>query len=523
MLIVLCVLMHIGFAIGILGSFDKSWLEAVGITLKEQARSTVSETEPPEKSGETAAIDKFAIDKSVVDEFVTDKSASALESANNDEKNTSETAGGDARISQEQPAEKAGDVKHEAADDGPSEIVEDTVVRGTMEKGDTVGKILEKNSEQGVQSYIQATQQVFSLRSFRTGQPYAVVTDSAGRIKRFEYEIDARRRLVVEGGENPVARLEAIEYVTTLAVLEAVIDDNLFQAAADIGESPQLALRLADLFGAEINFIRELQEGDSFAVLIEKRRREGNYAGYGRILAARFTNRGKIFEAFLFRDGEQAPRHYNRKGENLRKTLLQSPLAFTRISSRFSMNRPHPVLGVNRPHPGVDYAAPSGTPVKAVGDGIVTGKGWAGGYGNHVAVKHSAGLESLYSHLSGYARGVNKGVRVRQGQVIGFVGSTGLATGPHLDFRLRQNGRFINPLKAVNPRAEPVSLKNRKEFERVAAEELALLDGVKSLDDYTVESLVPEHIVLDTIRPGEIEKGKTPAKTTSGKKRRQRN
>ncbi|MDR2054836.1 MAG: M23 family metallopeptidase [Desulfovibrio sp.] len=397
----------------------------------------------------------------------------------------------------------------------------DVVVRGTVEKGDTVGKILEKNSELNTQPYIHAAEQIFSLRSFRAGQPYVIVTDSSsGRLKRFEYEIDARRRLVVEGLETPVARLEAIEYVTTLDVVEAVINDNMFQAVADVGESPQLALRLAELFGAEINFIRDLQEGDSFAVLIEKRQREGNPAGYGRILAARFTNRGKVFEAFLFRDGEQAPRHYNRKGENLRKTLLQAPLAFTRVTSRFSMNRLHPILGVHRPHPGVDYGAPTGTPVKAVGDGVVTARGWAGGYGNQVVLRHSAGLESLYSHLSGYARGVSVGSRVRQGQVIGFVGSTGLASGPHLDFRLRQNGRFINPLKAVNPRGEPVSAKNREAFERIAAEELALLNGAKNSDDYTTQSLVPEHIVLDTPRSDRVEKKKGPPKTASGKQKR---
>jgi murein DD-endopeptidase MepM/ murein hydrolase activator NlpD len=415
--------------------------------------------------------------------------------------------------------------KSEADSSEKPEISEpvDVVVRGTVEKGDTVGRILEKNSEQGVHPYIHAAKQVFSPRSFRAGQPYTIVTDSfTGRLKRFEYEIDARRRLVVEGLENPVARLEAIEYVTTLAVVEAVINDNMFQAVADIGENPQLALRLADLFGAEINFIRDLQEGDSFAVLLEKRWREGNSAGYGRILAARFVNRGKVFEAFLFRDGEQMQQHYNRKGENLRKTLLQAPLAFTRVTSRFSMNRLHPILGVNRPHPGVDYGAPTGTPVKAVGDGVVTGKGWAGGYGNHVAIRHSAGLESLYSHLSGYARGVSVGSRVRQGQVIGFVGSTGLASGPHLDFRLRQNGRYINPLKAVNPRGEPVSAKNRELFEKTSSEELALLDGAKTLDDYTTESLVPEHIVLDTARPDRVEREKASSKTASGKQKRHR-
>jgi hypothetical protein len=157
----------------------------------------------------------------------------------------------------------------------------------------------------------------------------------------------------------------------------------------------------------------------------------------------------------------------------------------------------------------VDYAAPTGTPVKAVGDGVVTGKGWVGGYGNQVIVKHSAGLESLYAHLSGYARGIGPGAKVRQGQVIAFVGSTGLATGPHLDFRLRQNGRFVDPLKAVNPRGEPVSAKNRREFEKILLREQALLNGEKMPDSYTVNDIVPEYIALDTPRPERVEKEKT--------------
>ena len=290
--------------------------------------------------------------------------------------------------------------------EGAEIINGEAVVHGTVEKGDTVSKIIEGNTSSGSHPYVSAARQVFSMRAFRTGQPYTIVVDPAsGQLKRFEYEIDASRRLVVEGAEEPVARVEPIEYVTTLAQVEATIDDNLFQAVADIGESPQLALTLGSLFGSEINFIRDLQPGDSFKVLVEKRYRDGEYKGYGRVLAAHFTNTGTTYEAYLFRDGKNRPQHYNAKGENLRKTLLQAPLAFTRVTSRFSHNRKHPILGYSRPHLGVDYGAPTGTPVKAVGDGVVTRRSWAGGYGNQVIIKHSAGLESMYSHLSGYARG----------------------------------------------------------------------------------------------------------------------
>lgn len=394
------------------------------------------------------------------------------------------------------PAESAASLSDQAA------AVGEEVVKGTVEKGDTVSKILENTGSEGVYQYVSAARQVFSMRSFREGQPYVIITDSAsGRVKRFEYEIDNSRRLVVEGIEEPVARVEPIDYVTLLGSVEGTISDNLFQAVADAGESPQMALHLAELFGSEINFIRDLQEGDSFSVLVEKRYRDGGYKGYGRILAAHFTNKGKTFEAYLFRDGNARAQYYNRKGENLHKTLLQAPLAFTRLTSRFTMRRRHPILGHTRPHMGVDYGAPTGTPVKAVGDGVVTRRGWAGGYGNQVILKHVAGLESMYSHLSGYARGLRQGQKVRQGQVIGFVGSTGLSTGPHLDFRLRQNGRFINPTKAINPRSAPVSKKRRAEFEKVMAQELAYLKGQKALAGYTVDSVVPEKIILTENAP----------------------
>ena len=396
----------------------------------------------------------------------------------------------------------------------------DAVTHGVVEKGDTIAKVLGEAADDGVQQYVSAARRVFSLRSFREGQPYVVVTDpGSGRVKRFEYEIDGRRRLVVEGTGTPEARVEPIEYVTLLDTAEGVIDDNLFQAVADIGESPQLALRLAELFGAEVNFIRDLQEGDSFRVLVEKRYREGEYKGYGRMIAASFTNKGKTYEAFLFRDGRGRAQHYNSKGENLHKTLLQAPLAFTRLTSRFTHSRRHPILGTRRPHLGVDYAAPTGTPVKAVGEGVVVKRGWAGGYGNQIIIRHTAGLESMYAHLSGYARGLRKGQRVRQGQVIGFVGSTGLSTGPHLDFRLRQNGTFINPAKAINPRGAPVSRKHMGEFNKIVAAARDYLEGRRHLGEYTVDSLVPEAPVMETPAPAEKETRQTRRSRRSGRHR----
>lgn len=371
------------------------------------------------------------------------------------------------------------------------------VIEGRVGKGDTMSAILEKSVSGDVRHYISAAKKVFSLSGFKAGHPYMVHLDpESGKLSRFEYEIDRKRKLVVEGAERPEARLEDINYAVLLDTAEGVIDDSLFQAVADIGESPQLALSLVKLFGSEINFTRNLEKGDTFSVLIEKRYKDGEYSGYGRIIAAVFTNRGKTYEAFLFRNGKGEEMYYNADGENLNKTLLQSPLAATRMTSRFSQSRFHPILRVSRPHLGVDYGAPVGTQVKAVGDGTVTSRGWAGGYGNQIVIKHGAGLESLYSHLSGFARGVAPGAKVKQGQVIGFVGSTGLATGPHLDFRLRQNGEFINPAKAINPRGRPVAKGNMEIFKKSQALARACLAGKRIFENYTVDSIVPLNVKL---------------------------
>ena len=395
----------------------------------------------------------------------------------------------------------------DAAEGSPDGEGEDTenIIKGTMNKGDTVGKLLgEWGSPEIVRDYVEATRRVFPLTSFRAGQAYAVVCDmQSGAVKRFEYEIDARRRLVVEGADQPVARVEAIDYDTRLALIEGRIDDNLFQAVADLGESPQLALLLAKLFGWEINFIRDIQDGDSFSILVEKLYRDGMYKGYGRTLGASFTNKGKTYEAFLFPDARGANQYYNAAGENLKKTLLQAPLSFTRLTSRFSHNRKHPILGVTRPHLGVDYGAPTGTPVKAVGDGVVTLRGWVGGYGNQVKLRHDAGLESMYSHLSGFARGLKVGTRVRQGQVIAFVGSTGRSTGPHLDFRLRQHGKFIDPTKAINPRSQPVRKAAMKAFRERMALVRDYMQGRRALVQYMPEMLDTAPVAAASSESGE--------------------
>ena len=321
--------------------------------------------------------------------------------------------------------------------------------------------------------------------NLRTGQPYTLVCSPDGRdMERFEYEINDRKKLIVtKTDEGLVAHVEPIVYDFSLVRVSGTIRSSLFETLASTGESPILAVRIADIFGSEINFIKDLREGDSFSLLIEKRFRENEFKGYGKVLGATFTNQGKTYEAYNFatEDGEA---FFNAKGESLKKTLLKAPLAFTRISSGYSMNRKHPIFKTHKPHQGVDYAAPTGTPVKAVGDGTIEKAGWGNGFGNMVILKHSGGLESMYSHLSGFASGAKRGARVRQGQVIGYVGATGYATGPHLDFRLKQNGKYVNPAKVVAPRGGSIPRNRMNDFKNRKALIGEYLSGKRSLSDY---------------------------------------
>lgn len=405
---------------------------------------------------------------------------------------TSETASGPspdvAAASPENAApESVVETAWEAASPQGDSSSEPAVVSGVIARGDSASELLSPYlSANSVQQLLNASQKVHPLSKIRIGQPYTLVrSPDGGDMERFEYEInDLKKLIVTRTEEGLVAHVEPIVYDFQLVRVSGTIRSSLFETLASTGESPILAVRIADIFGSEINFIKDLREGDSFSLLIEKRFRDDAFKGYGKVLGATFTNQGKCYEAYLFEAGDSGEAFYNAKGESLKKTLLKAPLAFTRISSGYSMNRKHPIFKTHKPHQGVDYAAPSGTPVKAVGDGVVTRAGWGKGFGNMVVLKHSGGLESMYSHLSGFASGTKQGTRVRQGQVIGYVGATGYATGPHLDFRLKQNGKYINPSKVVAPRGSAVPRSRMAAFSRQKDRVRDYLAGRRNLGDY---------------------------------------
>lgn len=363
------------------------------------------------------------------------------------------------------------------------------VQRGVVEQGATAGNLLQEwLPPADVQSVLSASQKVHSLSNIRVGQPFEVTQENGG-LTKFEYEIDDDKKLVVSKDENDEfsACVLPIEYDVLLDRVEGTIDSSLFESMAALGETPVLAVNLAEIFAWEVNFIRDIQPGDSFKVLVEKRFRDGEFKGYGKLLAAEFVNQGKKFEAFSYKDQFGKTVYYNTKGESVRRAFLKAPLSFSRITSRFTNRRFHPVLQTWKSHPAVDYAAPTGTPVKAIGNGVVVYSGWGTGAGNYITLKHSGGYESMYLHLSGFAKGLKKGKKVSQGEVIGFVGSTGYSTGPHLDFRMKQNGKFLNPEKSLSPRAEPITGKALQAFQARSERLRGYITGTKSLTEYNRE------------------------------------
>ncbi len=339
------------------------------------------------------------------------------------------------------------------------------VIKGEIKKGDSISVILDPYLPlKTIYKLNYRSAQVFSLQKMRPGRPYKI-TVHQGRMTRFEYNIDIADRLVIQKGKDGFTiRKMPIEYTTTLATVSATITSSLFEAVRKSGEQCDLAWKLSDIFAWDIDFIRDIRPQDSFRVLVEKRFHEGKFSGYGKVQAAVFTNRGKEFSAFLHKAENGSEGYYDKNGNSIQKTFLKAPLEFSRISSRFAPKRMHPILKEYRSHPGVDYAAPKGTPVKTVGDGIIAGFGYSSTMGNHVIIRHCNGYTTRYFHLNRFPEGMKKNKRVLQGEVIGYVGMTGYATGPHLCFRMKKDGRAVDPLTHKPPTATPVNTLEMEQF-----------------------------------------------------------
>ena len=307
-----------------------------------------------------------------------------------------------------------------------------------------------------VEAAIAAARPVFDLRQLRSDRPYRLVRTFDGALREFEYEIDANRflRIVSRHRDQPdLLDAEVVPYDTHTAVVAVhgridVDHSSVIAAMEETGETIQLAMTLAEIFGGQIDFESDLQPGDSFDVLVEKSSHDGQFSGYGAILGARFMADGRDLRALRWTDpGAGTTDFYDENGRSLKRFFLRSPLRFEpRVTSGFSRSRLHPVFRTYRAHLGIDYGAPAGAAVLSVAAGTVISAGWSGGGGNMVRIRHASGFESYYLHLSAFGKGIHGGVHVDQGRLIGLVGATGTATGPHLDYRLKKNGVFVNPL-----------------------------------------------------------------------------
>jgi murein DD-endopeptidase MepM/ murein hydrolase activator NlpD len=353
---------------------------------------------------------------------------------------------------------------HTAAPPALPEVRRETI-HATIENGATVSALLGKwLTPAQITELAAMSKPVFPLVRIAAGQPYniSLIDD---RFDRFEYDIDSEEQFIVTSdGETLNVSRTPIVYETRSELVEGTIQSSLFEAVTAVGESAELAMNLADIFAWDIDFILDIRSGDAFKVLVERRFRDDKPAGYGRILGATFTNQGQTYRAYLFKDGEHSASYYDEGGESVRKMFLKAPLSFSRISSGFTMKRFHPITKTWKSHPAIDYAAPTGTPIKAVGDGTIVKIGKDRSNGRHIKLRHNGTYQTLYLHMNAFARGMKQGKKVSQGQIIGYVGSTGLATGPHLCFRMYKNGTPVNPAKVRARSAEPVSDAARPQF-----------------------------------------------------------
>jgi murein DD-endopeptidase MepM/ murein hydrolase activator NlpD len=358
----------------------------------------------------------------------------------------------------------------------PVPEIRQKVVQGSIVPGETLSTLFNRFlPSQEVHGLVEKVRPYFKPRDLCAGQPYQVCL-TGDDFDRFEYDINRDEQLIISRqGENYQVKRALIPYEIRVERVRGVITSSLFETVNSLGEEDSLALLLADIFAYDVDFILDIREGDSFQALVEKRYRDGKPAGYGKLLAAEFTNQGETYQAIRFKDGNRPEAYYGPDGQSRRQLFLRAPLEFSRISSGFTMRRYHPIAKTWRAHPAIDYAAPTGTPIRSVGDGTVIAKARSGGNGNYVKIRHANGYETMYLHMSRHAKGIRSGGRVAQGQVIGYVGSTGLATGPHLCFRMTRNGAPVNPNKVRSVAAEPISKANLATFRSQAATMLAQL------------------------------------------------
>ncbi len=353
----------------------------------------------------------------------------------------------------------------------------------TVREGDSLARIFARQGIPAKQLHRLVTGSPVAKKLTRIypGQVLHLRTTPEDGLLELRYEIDALNQIQVDrDGDDFQARQVSREPERRSTQATAEIDSSLFLAAQKAHLPENITMELAGIFGWDIDFALDIRKGDRFTVIYEDLYLDGERIGTGNILAAEFINRGKTYQAVRYTDARGRTDYYTPDGRSMRKTFLRTPVSFSRISSRFSLGRKHPILNTIRSHKGVDYAAPRGTPVKATGAGKIVLRGRKGGYGRTIVIQHGSRYSTLYAHLNSFARGLRTGSRVQQGQVIGYVGSSGLATGPHLHYEFRVNGVHRNPLTVKLPDAAPLPRTYMADFKLNTQNLLARLELARS-------------------------------------------
>ncbi|WP_338040522.1 M23 family metallopeptidase [Nitrosomonas oligotropha] len=354
-----------------------------------------------------------------------------------------------------------------------------------IRRGDTIAAILNRLdvSNQDSTDFLQAARGSRAMRQLKPGQTVYAQTTADGELLTLRYFFGNEELFLMEKTDDAFKMTEQpVELDTRIHMKSGEINSSLFAATDNAGIPNNIAMQLTEIFASEIDFYRDLRQGDRFTVVYETFANDnGKRAKTGRVLAAEFVNKGKSHQAIYFKASNGADGYYTPEGESLRKAFLLSPLTFSRVSSGFTNARFHPILKEWRAHRGIDYAAPTGTPVKATASGIVAFSGSQKGYGNLVVLKHNGKYETAYGHLSRFASGMSKGKRISQGDVIGYVGSTGMATGPHLHYELRIDGVQRDPTNVVLPSAPPIAKRDLNTFQKETHALVARLNIMRNI------------------------------------------
>lgn len=362
---------------------------------------------------------------------------------------------------------------------------EGSTLRGEVGAGDSMGQILRRHGmEPGeADELIRALSGTLDFRRIRAGQKFRLDFDGKGRLTGFEFEVSRVSQIRVTRGADGKLSAEKVDARTEIRQesLGGEIEGSLYRSMKRAGEDIALVSFFVDVFAYDLNFYIDTHPGDTYRLLVEKEYLDGAFLGYRRVLAAEYQGKAGTYRAFWWQQpGSDEGKYYDAKGQSVEKTFLKTPLKFARVSSGFNPRRMHPVLHVRKGHWGTDYAAPPGTPIWSAAPGRITFRGRRGGAGNAVIVKHANGLQTVYMHMSKFKKGQRVGTRVRAKDVIGYVGSTGLATGPHLHFGVKKNGHYIDPQKMKMTRGSGVARKHMAKFKADTQTQVSVLAGIST-------------------------------------------